>query len=116
MKYFKIQEFACKCGCNQAKMQPCLLDGINLARGEAGIPFIVTSGYRCAEYNKKIGGVVDSAHTRGYAADIAINDLNKDAIVNALKKHFRRVGIASNFVHVDCDPDKPTPVYWTYNK
>jgi len=35
--------------------------------------------------------------------------------VNALlKAGFTRIGIASSFVHVDCDPTKPAQVIWTY--
>ena len=33
-------------------------------------PIIVTSGYRCPELNKAIGGSETSAHTKGFAADI----------------------------------------------
>lgn len=37
-------------------------------------PIIVTSGYRCAELNKKIGGVPTSQHLKGQAADITSRD------------------------------------------
>ena len=33
-------------------------------------PIIVTSGYRCTELNKKVGGVQLSAHKLGWAADL----------------------------------------------
>jgi zinc D-Ala-D-Ala carboxypeptidase len=32
-------------------------------------PMIITSGYRCPELNAAVGGVVDSQHLRGEAAD-----------------------------------------------
>ena len=35
-----------------------------------GSPIIVTSGYRCEELNKRVGGVKTSYHLRGMAADI----------------------------------------------
>ena len=35
-----------------------------------GTPIIVTSGYRCEELNKRVGGVKTSYHLRGMAADI----------------------------------------------
>lgn len=33
-------------------------------------PIIITSGYRCPELNAAVGGVSDSAHVKGLAADI----------------------------------------------
>jgi zinc D-Ala-D-Ala carboxypeptidase len=33
-------------------------------------PIIITSGYRCPELNRVVGGVADSAHVKGLAADI----------------------------------------------
>ena len=36
-----------------------------------GGPIVVTSGYRCKEVNRLVGGVPDSQHTKGEAADVA---------------------------------------------
>jgi uncharacterized protein YcbK (DUF882 family) len=33
----------------------------------------ITSGCRCAEHNKRVGGAPDSEHTRGIAADIVVD-------------------------------------------
>lgn len=43
------------------------LDGLRAAWGS---PIKVTSGYRCPQLNKKVGGSATSAHMIGYAADI----------------------------------------------
>lgn len=40
-----------------------------------GKPIIITSGYRCTELNKKVGGVKNSWHTQGNAADIHVSSL-----------------------------------------
>lgn len=40
-----------------------------------GKPIIITSGYRCKELNKKVGGVTNSWHTQGNAADIHVSSL-----------------------------------------
>lgn len=40
-----------------------------------GKPIIITSGYRCRELNKKVGGVTNSWHTQGNAADIHVSSL-----------------------------------------
>jgi len=37
-------------------------------------PVIVNSGYRCEALNEEVGGVADSAHRYGLAADIVIPD------------------------------------------
>lgn len=39
-------------------------------RERYGKPIIVTSGYRCPELNKAVGGVATSEHMQGMAADI----------------------------------------------
>lgn len=41
-------------------------------RAAYGYPITVTSGYRCDELNKAVGGVDSSAHPLGYAADLQV--------------------------------------------
>lgn len=82
------------------------------------IVFIINSGYRTPHHNEYVGGVDDSAHTRGYASDIrwgGYSEEQKIAILKALyKAGFRRFGIGRNYVHVDNDPDKGSPAVWNY--
>lgn len=40
-----------------------------------GKPIIITSSYRCPELNKRVGGVANSWHTQGNAADIHVSSL-----------------------------------------
>lgn len=40
-----------------------------------GKPIVITSGYRCPELNKRVGGVANSWHTKGNAADIHVSSL-----------------------------------------
>lgn len=86
------------------------------ARGIASVPFIITSGYRTPEHNKAVGGVENSSHMKGYAADISVmSGSQRWAIIDALiKVGFNRIGVGSNFIHVDNDPSKPENVMWTY--
>lgn len=42
-----------------------------------GKPIIITSGYRSLELNKKVGGVANSWHTQGNAADIHVSSLEE---------------------------------------
>jgi len=39
-------------------------------REKLGVPINITSGYRCATLNRAVGGVANSDHTQGWAADI----------------------------------------------
>ena len=38
-----------------------------------GKPIVITSGYRCAALNKLVGGVANSYHLQGNAADIRVH-------------------------------------------
>ena len=73
MRFFKLSEFKCPC-CGRCEMDNDFLQRLDRARELAGVPFVINSGFRCAKHNKKIGGVPNSAHLRGLAADIAVPD------------------------------------------
>ena len=55
---------------NLRKLVENLLDPI---RERWGKPIFVTSGFRCPELNKAVGGVRNSEHLTGCAADITLN-------------------------------------------
>ena len=116
MKYFTLDEFDSPdykgSGVN---MDDNFLELLNNAREIAGIPFKITSGYRTENHNKKVGGVSNSSHLNGFAADIAIGSGQERYIVlNALiKAGFKRLGIAKTFIHCDTDISKSNSV-WTY--
>ena len=82
------------------------------ARTIADIPFVITSGYRTKQHNKKVGGVLNSAHMVGKAADIACHtSINRFRIVAALLEvKFTRIGIYPTYIHVDDDETKPSEV------
>ena len=114
--HFKIDEFTCKCGCQQNRIKLDFISKLDNARSIAGIPFVVNSGYRCKKHNKAVGGAPKSAHTMGIAADIKCdNSTNRYKIINAcMTVGLRRIGIAGSFVHVDYDQTKPQNVIWLY--
>lgn len=99
-----------------AMLKPELLEKLDKARGIAGVPFKITSGVRSAEYNAKIGGQPNSAHLRGYAADIYCKDNEARARIwlALVAVGFERFGIDKNYIHVDCDPSLPSPRVWHY--
>jgi len=43
-------------------------------RQHVGIPVIISSGYRCPELNRMVGGVANSQHMMGEAADIVVDE------------------------------------------
>ena len=117
MKYFSIEEFDSPDLPNSGvNMDSEFLAKLEVAREYAGIPFKISSGYRSAEHNIKVGGVSGSSHTKGYASDIVCSSSGQRyTIIKALfDAGFNRIGIASSFIHVDNDPDKAPDVIWTY--
>lgn len=54
-----------------------LINTLDVLRGLIGSPIIVTSGYRSTEVNSLVGGVKNSFHTKGRAADITCNKLHE---------------------------------------
>lgn len=54
-------------------------------REEWGSAIEVTSGYRCEELNKAVGGVFNSAHLRGDAADIYPMNCKIDEFIEFIK-------------------------------
>lgn len=118
LKYFKISEFDSKGKGEKGtgdKMRINTLQMLDKARETANIPFTVNSGFRTIAHNKKVGGVPNSSHTKGYAADIsAESEATQIKILKALyAAGFRRFGVYSTFIHVDNDPDKPSDL-WRY--
>ena len=74
--HFAQREFGCPCGkCNGypgGNTSAKLLGILESLRSYYGKPITVTSGQRCPTYNRQIGGISNSAHIYGKAADIYI--------------------------------------------
>ena len=114
--YFKDKEFDSPDELGSGKlMSKDLLVKLNNARHIAGIPFIITSGYRTIAHNALVGGSNTSSHLAGLAVDISCkSSLDRLTMVNALIiAGFKRIGIAKTFIHVDVDDSKPNAM-WVY--
>ncbi|HRI28150.1 MAG TPA: D-Ala-D-Ala carboxypeptidase family metallohydrolase [Chitinophagales bacterium] len=96
-------------------MRLSTLQMLQNARNIAALPFKINSGFRTIAHNNKVKGVKNSAHTRGYAIDIATTTATQAKVIAALRSAgFKRIGIYKTFVHADNDPNLPTPATWYY--
>ena len=120
MKYFDYSEFDQKGlkGSGKEFMNPEFLKLCDALRQKFGKPLKVNSGYRSEEYNKKIGGVSNSSHIKGLAADFAISS-SADRwkfIKCCFELGITRIGIGNAFIHIDIDTDKTGKLIWDYYK
>ena len=105
MKWFKEKEFACKC-CGQLpplareNVKALVTEVLDPVREKFGKPVVVNGGYRCEKHNKDVGGVRNSQHLRGEAADIhcADNERLKQLIIENGK--FDQLITYPTFLHV----------------
>lgn len=97
---------------------------LDMARQIAGVPFIITSGFRSSEKNQSvIGAVPNSAHLKGLAVDLQVIDDRSlfKIIKGSMESGINRFGIyfrsgATQYVpvhvHMDIDDTKPPEVIW----
>ena len=85
IKYFKRDEFKCKCGgrfCNgyPAEMQEAVVKIADAARAHFGKPAHVVSGLRCKQWNAHEHGVANSQHMYGEAIDLRIDGVDSETL------------------------------------
>ena len=107
--HFKVQEFACKCGCGKDDIDQRVIDMAEVIRMALGVPVKVNSGCRCDNHNKKVGGVKNSKHTKGLAADLSC-ELGAVKMFDTVKKLHSEGKLPQldycirykSFIHIDC--------------
>jgi uncharacterized protein YcbK (DUF882 family) len=103
--HFKIKEFAQKdYQCDKILIESELIEVLEDVRTHFNMPVIITSGYRTPEYNKKIGGVKNSQHTKGTAADIKVKMVPASKVQGYLNRKYPNkygIGRYENFTHID---------------
>lgn len=118
MKHFRPFEFECvcrhDCGKGFAQMNEEFIEKLEFARLLSDVPYKLSSAFRCERHNHDIGGVEDSAHTKGHGADIRADTprMRYKVLYGLIKAGFNRIGIYDTFIHVDDDPSKPAEVVW----
>ena len=120
MNYFSDNELMCKCGCGELKFSPKTRNRLNVLRADYGKPMIISSGYRCHEYNDKKG--YTQTHATGHAVDVQINRKEAHKLLRlALSYGFTGIGIKQHgknrYLHLDDLPPTETrlrPTIWSY--
>ncbi len=83
-KNFSSSEFECP-HCHQSPMDPLLISVLQIIRDHVKLPIVVNSGYRCPEHNKRVGGVANSQHIFGKAADIYVPGWSNTQLLNVIR-------------------------------
>ena len=109
--FFTREEFRCQCGgkyCNGFPVEPQeqLVRRVNEIRRRLGVPVqIVTaggSGVRCRQHNANVGGVANSLHLTGNAADLHSNKSPEEMarVAEAVLGNTGEIGIYDWGIHV----------------
>jgi len=109
-KNFDRSEFACKCGCGFDTVDHETLGVLQDLRDWFKRKIKITSGCRCEEYNKKVGGADKSKHKEGRAADIQVDGIDPHEIYEYLNRKYPKkygLGKYKTFTHVDTRTDGP---------
>ncbi len=114
---FAARELACRCAgrfcAGEIWLDASFMDALQALRNEAGKPFIITSGHRCAQWNASVGGAPLSRHRR-LAVDISLRGHERFALRRAAIAHgFTGIGCAQTFLHLD---RRTRPALWHYGQ
>lgn len=97
-----------------------LASNLQVLRDFLGEPIRINSAYRSPEHNKAIGGVKNSQHILGRAADIKVKDIETkdlyliiDSLILDGKMKDGGLGLYDTFVHYDVRGSKAR---WDYRK
>ena len=103
-------------GMKFASKRPGLVVLLQCIREYFGKPVTITSGYRTASHNTRVGGSKSSQHLLGRAADIQVQDTDPLAVAayaeslmpgwGGVGRYPVKAGRAKGWVHVDTRPNK----------
>lgn len=101
---FRVREFRCQDGTDPIFIDLDLVDILQKVRDHFGKAVTITSAFRTASHNKKVGGATYSQHLYGKAADIKVSGVAASVVadfVETLMPSTGGVGRYSTFTHVD---------------
>jgi len=97
-----------------------LASQLQILRNNINKPITINSGYRSPEHNKSIGGVQNSQHVLGKAADIKVKGISTRILAALIEDLINDgdmlqggLGIYDKFVHYDIRKNKAR---WDYTK
>jgi uncharacterized protein YcbK (DUF882 family) len=103
--HFSRKEFECKCGeCEFNTVDAELISVLETIRARWNAPVIITSGVRCTDYNKEVGGSPNSMHLQSKAADIVVKGIDPHEVYEYLDWAYPdRYGVGNydDFTHID---------------
>lgn len=100
---FKVKEFACNDGSDVIFIAPELVTVLQKIRDHFKAAVTINSGYRTADYNKKVGATY-SQHQYGTAADIKVKGVSPKTVAAYAETIMPKkggIGIYPTFTHVD---------------
>ena len=101
---FRVREFRCKDDTDPIFVDSDLVDILQKVRDHFGKAVTITSAFRTASHNKKVGGATYSQHLYGKAADIKVSGVAASVVadfVETLMPSTGGIGRYSTFTHVD---------------
>lgn len=113
---FKVRELRCRDGTDTVMVDEALTVVLQCIREHFGKAVVITSGYRTAAHNAKVGGAKSSQHLLGRAADIRVQGVSVEAVAayaenlmpdwGGVGRYPVKAGRATGWVHVDTRADK----------
>ena len=112
IEFFTREEFRCQCGgkyCNGFPAEPeeKLVRTVDAIRRRLGVPVSIVdaggSGVRCPKHNAAVGGVANSEHLYGRAADLhsSASPARMKAVAEEVMGASGGIGLYSWGIHVD---------------
>lgn len=108
IKYFTREEFRCHCKgkyCSGFQVEPeeKMVRTVDEIRRRLGIPVSIGSGVRCPKHNATVGGVSNSQHLLGKAADLhsAASPAKMKKVAEEVMGNTGGIGLYSWGIHVD---------------
>lgn len=100
--HFRLVEFSCNDGTDIVLIHDALPILLERIRKVTGKPVHINSAYRTPSHNRRIGGVRQSRHTYGYAADITVRDMAASEVATVANR-FAPGGLGryDAFTHID---------------
>jgi len=97
-KPYKIDDFACKCGCGTNLRDDYFVEFMNFLFSKTNKIFTITSAVRCEKHNGRVGGKPNSDHCKCLAIDVATPTIEDRGFVS----HYASVfGILRQIIYID---------------